>query len=254
MKPTPPDSVEAFSKRARCEEAFTILEILVVVTLLAILAALLVAGVSAVQRMGDRARCASNLRNLGSIIHLYAADQDGDLVPSLNRRAGSTSGDTWMVTLNNARMFDRGPRRGNQNWPSWHMDPRGIMTCPSLETRQSGHEKLMDRQSLSAADARASFYNSSGMHYAMFTIIAGRDNRRQRPHQRPWKLNQFEKPGLTPIVGESNYEYLISPSNASNRAHPHRGMNLLYLDGSVLFVDGELPLSGDQPEFFNPEQ
>ncbi len=59
--------------------AFTLLELLVVISIIAVLAALLVVSVKKITQTSQRAACASNMRQIGSAIYLYAGDHNGEL-------------------------------------------------------------------------------------------------------------------------------------------------------------------------------
>lgn len=61
--------------------AFTVMELLVVIAVIAILAALLIAGTALVRAGTERTACASNLRNIGTAIHAFVSDHDGNLPP-----------------------------------------------------------------------------------------------------------------------------------------------------------------------------
>jgi prepilin-type N-terminal cleavage/methylation domain-containing protein len=59
--------------------AFTLVELLVVLGVLAILAALSLGGLSKIGALSDRSKAASNMRQIGTGITLFAADNDGKL-------------------------------------------------------------------------------------------------------------------------------------------------------------------------------
>ena len=69
--------------RPNSHSAFTLIELLVVIAIIAVLAALAAPAVNGAMQSGLRSKCASNMRNIGAGIHLYAADHGGKL-PSIN--------------------------------------------------------------------------------------------------------------------------------------------------------------------------
>ncbi len=69
----------SFSKVRQCERAFTLIELLVVIAIVAILAALLSAGVSRMKTTANAAKCISNLRQLYVCAQAFSSDNDGYL-------------------------------------------------------------------------------------------------------------------------------------------------------------------------------
>src|SRR5213080_2117381 len=74
---------------ARPAPGFTLIELLVVIAIIAILASLLLPALSSAKERGRRAKCLSNLRQLGIAAQIYA-DQNNDKLPQ------SDGSNLWM--------------------------------------------------------------------------------------------------------------------------------------------------------------
>ena len=61
----------------RSRRAFTLIEILVVIAILGVLAAMLFPAFALVREKGRRASCVSNLKQIGAAMELYKSDYDG---------------------------------------------------------------------------------------------------------------------------------------------------------------------------------
>lgn len=75
--------------------AFTLMELLVVITIIALLAAVLLPAVKLVREMSLATKCASNLRQIGMVSGLYSTDWEGWIVPT------AINGSPWFGTLTN---------------------------------------------------------------------------------------------------------------------------------------------------------
>ena len=95
-------SAGALGTRARratgCTRGFALIEMIVVVTIILILAAILLPVLEAALGSGERTSCLSNLHHLGMAVALYADDHDDQIVPAM-LPCPPTGGICWDVTL-----------------------------------------------------------------------------------------------------------------------------------------------------------
>lgn len=220
--------------------ALSLIEIIVVIAVIGILVGLLYTGYRGVMGVVDKTRCATNLRQIGQHILLYAADNDGVLVQTLQRGEDTTSGPVWIQIMHQAGIFEVGPPAGPRTFPSWHLNPAGMFTCPSMKTREEGRIANMRKRHLSEQESTYSAYWYDGIHYGMLGTIAGSNARRSHGWE-PLKIYRFPNPATTMIVGETDFRYLMYPNSTQFRAMPHNGSFYLNLDGSVAFWEGPLP-------------
>jgi prepilin-type N-terminal cleavage/methylation domain-containing protein/prepilin-type processing-associated H-X9-DG protein len=82
--------------------AFTLIELLTVIAIIGILAAILIPVVGRVRESARSSACVSNLRQISTAFTLYAAD-NGGLIPAamgVNNGGENPTGGFWMVELN----------------------------------------------------------------------------------------------------------------------------------------------------------
>lgn len=120
--------LDAFRREDRA--AFTLVELLVVITLIGILASLLLPALARSKTAAQRIKCVSNLHQLGLATQLYWADNDGQCF-----RYGGTSTNGgmlyWFGWLGSGAEGSR-PFDATQGALYPYLQGRGVELCPSL--------------------------------------------------------------------------------------------------------------------------
>ncbi|MDP2898038.1 MAG: prepilin-type N-terminal cleavage/methylation domain-containing protein [bacterium] len=114
----------------KTKAGFTLIELLVVIAIIAILAALLIPSLQSAKESARRAKCLSNLMQIGRAICQYLNDNEGRYFPSEKSVRYN-----YLARLRPAipSPFDFGPpidERKDRLWPAY-IDNREVFICPS---------------------------------------------------------------------------------------------------------------------------
>lgn len=197
--------------------AFTLIELLTVIAIIGILAAILIPVVSSVREKARGAVCQTNLRNIGMAMFLYAEDNHGRLPPF-----APDGGQWWLQGL-------------------MGQTPTGIRVGPNyLDEHWDDTEKRANN--LICPQSVAHYPTINGIGYGM-NIPAG-------AHTTSRRLDDLRAPTIfvlvadaTVLVGPNWYDSALGPHAGSiypNTTHGG-GANYLFADGHVGYVKAEKP-------------
>jgi prepilin-type N-terminal cleavage/methylation domain-containing protein len=123
MKDTP----HSHSTHARAQRAFTLIELLVVIAIIAILAAMLLPALASAKEKAKRAKCMSNLKQIGIALMVYAGENNDSYPQAPNPNVGgnvadaaTAGGDLWDMpnAMGNAVINNAGKQKSIAYCPS----------------------------------------------------------------------------------------------------------------------------------------
>lgn len=222
--------------RLRAHPAFTVIELLVVVAILALLAAILLPGLAAAREQGRRARCAANLRSLAHGWHLYVEDRAGFPVEAIGSPLN-----VWLLHGGKRDMlcteFENVPRPRPLNEfvaaDETQAETTAHLRCPSDTGVADVPDTIFDG---------ATWYDFFGNSYPTNSGLlgGGRHGGGFRQLRRPLRFEEFTvPPAVVVMIGDAASAYGGNPAPPLRMPwHDSTGRraNVAFADGSVRFI------------------
>lgn len=133
-------------RSAKERKAFTLVELLVVIGIIALLISILLPALNKARESAKLIQCASNMRQIGQAFQMYAAQERGWLPPAMSSVYRSTGGLrgplvadgntslTWVDLLLNTRILKAGgDRYANSGYPWLDYYTVPVLNCPNID-------------------------------------------------------------------------------------------------------------------------
>jgi prepilin-type N-terminal cleavage/methylation domain-containing protein len=240
-------------------KAFTLVELLVVIGIIALLIAVLLPALSNARAQANRVKCAANLRSIGQAMHLYAHDNHGQYprtkyaIRGFPRFFTASGNDPPFAVEANGEAKMGSPRENDLTAAyfllvHYSFVPVDVFVCPS-----TNHQKDSLGQWYLPAESR----QSSGRSNFMLTDPLGKDFSYSFANPYPsdyvsgpldgtYQYRPTDPADLAMAADRNDGERwrtmdpdsprsMIQAMNSSN--HKRKGQNVLFNDGSVVWHD-----------------
>lgn len=212
---------------------FSLIELLVVIAILAVLLAILSPALRQARHQARRAVCASNLRQIGSAIHVYAHDFD-DTIPFGPGGGPVTGSNFYTVTGNVTSLLsleDGAPVGLGLLLKGYLAQQPKVLFCPGADQPSEATEQLAR---VGTAQAQSDFY----YRHASVALLSGAP---KSFHVRLSDLGRSSQ-GRPIAALVSDVQFLAHPSLAAfqvktRTSHRRTSSNILYAAGHVRTLD-----------------
>jgi len=192
-------------RTARYSSAFTLLELLVVIAVIATLAALLLPALARVKAKARAVTCLNNLKQWGLATHLYISDHD-DLLPPEGSPNGLSRESAWYINLPHELGI---PPYCDLSWRTNPAAPlgRSIWICPANTNRSNGNNLF---------------------HYCLNEHVDATGEA-----DRPIRLSSIPRTAQVVWLFDNGKRAAVAQQNNVHTNIHQRGAQFLFLDGHV---------------------
>ncbi|MDB5304159.1 MAG: hypothetical protein JWM97_1708 [Phycisphaerales bacterium] len=240
--------------------AFTLVELLVVIGIIAVLVAILMPALAMAREAAKTSKCLSNLHQIAMGIQMYAADNHDCLIP----------GDYWSPTVDNIPTVKPGCGSWAVILTEYHYIPNPTGMSQSINDPQLGTNANFDSDNvlkcpngseddMSALGGPDSQTDARGMQWVVrrddislvgartWYAVNGSYEQRYQPdnHRLPFqwfpddlvsdytmhRLSQFKNASNLPMVFDGFWMFLYKPANINARHNNKKSTNVLMADG-----------------------
>ncbi len=214
---------------------FTLIELLIVISIIAILAALLLPALNKARDKATEIRCASNLRQIGTYLNLYI-DGNNDFIPAINCNISRTAYGKWQDML--MMLYMPGVKIKDLCYADGSSEarlPKGIFRCPAAgaynAARNISHYGL-NAVSNGGVDGYASGYSSSNIY--LHPMKRGRI-RKSSERAAAFDIDRWSD-SSTPGAGAQTRSQMVNSTVDGIGRWRHlngKGCNILFADGHL---------------------
>ena len=244
------------------KKRFTLIELLIVIAIIAILAAILLPALQAARERAKGSTCTNNLKQLGTYANMYVGD-NRNLWPTTNTTTIAKNGDNilnflWPTCLIYGKYTpdwrDKGDVKKRQYDSEMRYPDNDAYRCPSIEFCT----KIYTSKSFAVPQAYATplFYEvpRSAAHGHCLNLAAPRlndvfksgstvyDDVKSNPSNRIWLADATYTENKYPYYARAGFQTWATPTLTSGSVltNPHNGrLNLLTHSGGVVGVNGD---------------
>ena len=206
--------------------AFTLVELLAVIAIIGILAAIIIPIVGRVRENARTSQCASNLRGISNALHLYAADNKNQLPavapvwPPPTNEQGTWLYKTWIYAGYSEDVLIKDPT----TFRAMTVERSHSFACPSTVLSK------LDTPTYNGAAVNGNVYS-----YGLNCLSDTTDAAGNVSWKKGFRLNDVVNPARTFMVAETSFPLGTSSGYLSYFGLlPHRGSaNFAFFDGHV---------------------